>query len=72
MSTITKASNPKFKAGDTIAGQEEVDGEMRWFTYFVNRIIDHPVYGTMYSLDNGSGFIDGRERTDTIDAKYSL
>jgi hypothetical protein len=69
---VTKASNPKFKAGDMIAGQEEIDGQKRWFTYYVNRIIDHPVYGTMYSLDNGSGFIDARERTDSIDAAYSL
>jgi hypothetical protein len=70
---ITKAANPKFNAGDMITGRVTMsDGSKQWQTYMVNRIIEDPTYGTMYSLDNGSGFIDARERTDSIDAEFNL
>lgn len=40
--------------------------------YLVNRVIDDPTYGEMYSLDNGDGWIDSRSRCSSIDEKFEL
>lgn len=59
----------KFKAGDMIVGYVETgDGEFRWSTLMVNRIIDDK----FYSLDNGSGFSDARDTISSVDSEYEL
>jgi len=72
----------KFKAGDFITAQVDVTYEVskvdeygdfyveevtekEWRVYLVNRIV-----GDCYSLDNGKGFIDGRQRIAEIDATF--
>lgn len=55
----------KFKAGDMIISHSEENG---YSVLMVNRVID----GIWYSLDNGNGFIDARDRITTVDAEYEL
>jgi hypothetical protein len=64
----------KFKAGDMIISKTEE----RISVLMVNRVFtEENQYSfnkgqEMYSLDNGSGFSDARERVETIDSEYTL
>lgn len=66
----------KFKAGDTIVSHTEQHG---WSTLMVNKVFIETDkrrsfwFGKeVYSLDNGSGFIDARDLASNIDAVYEL